>query len=375
MAYAAGHAMLSEIVTSGVPGLPDTRVPLRPVTALIGPRASGKSRVLASIAWLLTGRPALHARQRASTYAVSGVLDGTHPRNISRRPGEPPAPPLPRCTFLTARARIADSHRVDRAALTADSGAERLLARLERWLAAQVTGELLLIEEPELDLNPQAQRYLYRLLRAYGERNQVIYSTRSPSLVDAAHHDEIIRLDITARGLSIRRTPPGLLSDEERLRLTAEFDRERSEMFFATAVVLVEGQTERQSLPVIFRALGHDPDALGISIVEVGGKGNLPLAARILGELNVPHLLVYDSDRNRPGAELNARLAAAAPGAAHFLLDPDFEAAAGLRANNDKVLNAWRRFAGAPPKKVPRIFRQIVATAVAMAAPDGPSNG
>ena len=73
-----------------------------------------------------------------------------------------------------------------------------------------------------------------------------------------------------------------------------------NEMFFATSVVLVEGQTERQSFPLIFRRLGYDPDALGISIVEVGGKGNLVLIARVLAQLRIPHLIVFDSDRGRP---------------------------------------------------------------------------
>lgn len=54
------------------------------------------------------------------------------------------------------------------------------------------------------------------------------------------------------------------------------------------------------------------------------------------------------------------------------MLEPDFEAAAGIRNNDDRVLNAWRRFANAPPKRVPRIFQHIVATAVALATEGDP---
>ena len=71
--------------------------------------------------------------------------------------------------------------------------------------------------------------------------------------------------------MAVRRAPPEVLSDEQRLRLAAEFDHERAEMFFANAVVLVEGETERQSLPIIFRSLGHDVDALGIDDAQCVG--------------------------------------------------------------------------------------------------------
>ena len=180
-----------------------------------------------------------------------------------------------------------------------------MVARIAERRLSGAEGEVLIIEEPELMLTPHQQRHLYELLRRFSERNQVIYSTRSPAMLDATHHAEIVRLDRTAEGMSVRRAARQVLTDEQRVRLAAEFDHERNEMFFATAVVLVEGQTERLALPLIFRRLGHDPDALGISIVEVGGKGNLVLIARVLAELRIPHVIVFDSDRGRPGQREN----------------------------------------------------------------------
>jgi hypothetical protein len=293
------------------------------------------------------------------------VEDSKGRRIITRDATHLPEGELPSTMLLSARERLAaeaGSH--DRLEL---SPAEAVIA----WLADRTkrgeAGALVLIEEPEIDLNPQTQRYFYRVLREFAEHNQVIYSTRSPSFVDAVHHAEIVRLDISGSGMAIRRAPVELLTDDQRLRLAAEFDHERGEMFFANAVVLVEGQTEAQALPIIFHSLGDDPDALGIAITEVGGKGNLVLAARLLGELNIPHLVVHDSDRGRPGEAENKVIAQAIGPTNRIMLDPDFEGAAGIHGHDDKVLHAWRRFANAPRDRIPAVFQQVVETAVRLA--------
>jgi predicted ATP-dependent endonuclease of OLD family len=254
------------------------------------------------------------------------------------------------------------------------TAAEALVSVVETCCREHLTGEILLVEEPELFLTSQAQRYLYRLLRRFAEGgNQVMYSTRSPAFVDAAHHDEIVRLDLHGGGRSLRRTDPETLTDAERVRLAAQFDHERSEMFFAQAVVLVEGQTERLSLPFIFGALGHDPDAEAIAIVEVGGKSNLPLAARLLRQLEIPFAIVFDADRGAASAALDAAIHRSAGKAPVFRLEPDFEAAAGIASHDDKVLHAWGRFATATAAEVPPALARIVGAAPGLrASDDGP---
>jgi energy-coupling factor transporter ATP-binding protein EcfA2 len=356
-------ARLVSLRTFGVPGLPDSEIGLLPVTALVGARGSGKSRLLAAIAWLLTGAPELARPEDAAPVRVEAVLeDEAGQRAIARDAHGTPIGSLPPTVLLGARERLrplepAPSGRTD------PNPAELMIARLEeRWRTGE-RGSLVLIEEPELDLNPQTQRYLYRVMRGFSAANQVIYSTRSPSFVDAVHHAEIVRLDISGAGMAVRRAPQELMSDEERLRLAAEFNHERGEMFFANAVVLVEGQTEAQSLPIIFRSLGQDPDELGIAITEVGGKGNLVLAAKVLAELNIPHMLVYDSDRGHPAAEMNKGIDAAVGATPRVRLEPDFEGAAGIHHHDDKVLHAWRRFAHATPDQIPPVFHHIVEVA------------
>ncbi|MBI3747309.1 MAG: hypothetical protein HY262_00445 [Chloroflexi bacterium] len=380
--------MLARVAVAGVAGLPDLELDLGPITALVGPRGSGKSQLLSSIAWLLSGRPPIMAGGGRAAAVVSARLrvNGEWV-SIVRKPGMPLAfepsanaiPMLPAMTFLRARDRFARppvavtgrlGARLNGAAGQPPSdaaAAEALVAAIEACCADCFSGEMLLIEEPELLLTPQAQRYLYRLFRQFSEDgNQVVYSTRSAAFVDAAHHDEIVRLDLRHGHRSLRRTSPQALTDAERVRLAAEFDHERSEMFFARAVVLVEGQTERLSLPIIFRAQGHDPDAEGIAIVEVGGKSNLPLAARLLRELEIPFVAVFDADRGPASAALDAEIRRAAGSAPTIRLDPDFEAAAGIAAHDDKVLHAWRRFARPSDGPVPPALAEIVQAAIGL---------
>jgi predicted ATP-dependent endonuclease of OLD family len=356
---------LTSIRAAGVAGLPDVEVELQPMTALIGPRGSGKSRLLSAISWLLDGTPAL-SNESPEPHVSAQLGSAAGARRVTRSPQEHPAGELPSVVFLTARDRLVPALRNALPGGDAASAEQMVAAIAERRLSG-VKNEVLLIEEPELMLTPQQQRHFYRLLRRYSEHNQVIYSTRAPALLDASNYHEIIRLDLSHSGFAVRRAPPELLTDEQRVRLEAEFDHERTEMFFATAVVLVEGQTERLSLPLIFRRLGHDPDALGMSIVEVGGKGNLVLYARVLSELRIPHLLVHDTDRGRTGQRENAAIKEAVGKTPIFVLDPDFEGVAGIRDHDEKVLSAWRRFSKIDENQIPHVFRALVETAVELA--------
>jgi predicted ATP-dependent endonuclease of OLD family len=359
---------LASIATHGVQGLPNVELALQPVTALIGPRASGKSSLLRAVSWLLSGTPtgvggAPVPRVRAELIS----LDDGKRRSIERGPTAFPANPLPNVVFLAARDRLPSATETQHPYESDAASAEAMVAAIAERRLAGVEGEVLLIEEPELMLTVHQQRHFYNLLQRYAERNQVIYSTRSPQMLDAVNYQEIVRLDVHAGRMKARRAPAETLTVEQRVRLEAEFDHERTEMFFASAVVLVEGQTEAIALPLIFRGMGHHPDALGISVVQVGGKGNLPLVARLLAELGIPHVVVFDSDRGHPGERENRLIKRAVGKAPTFLLDPDFEGVAGIHDHDEKVLNAWRRFTNIEPKDVPPVLRQIVEVTIGLA--------
>src|SRR5690606_36445035 len=96
---------------------------------------------------------------------------------------------------------------------------------------------------------------------------------------------------------------------------------DRSDMLFARAVILVEGQAEYYALPAFARTLGLDLDRAGISVVFVNGIGNFPIYHQILAAFHIPHVILMDGDgqqqaRQRSYADLADAL---------FVLPQDFE--------------------------------------------------
>ena len=265
------------------------------------------------------------------------------------------------------RATLADGRR------RSTAHALSVIDALEACCARGLSGLLLLIEEPELYLRPQAQRYLYRLLREFAlAGNQVIYSTHSPAFLNVARLDELVFVERLPQ-TGTRALQPEPVSADEDFRVMTEFDAARSELFLARAVVLVEGLTEKVVLPFVFASLGYDPDREAISIIECGGKPNLPLFARICKAIGIPFVVVHDSDRRTSGrlaaAErvLNALIADTAGDELTIVLDPDFEAVAGLTGHSRKPERAWREFASRPSAEMPEPLVRVAERAISLA--------
>ncbi len=313
------------------------------------------------------GSSAVGSTRPPALFFPAGLRDGA-----LVAPAGPQSPPHPAARIV--REAI---DRIDRDGAWSESAdgtaaAHRLVAGLESWREAGITGVVVLMEEPELFLPPQAQRYLYRLLRLIASAgNQVLYSTHSPAFLNVVRLDELVFTERRPKVGTLLLQPEPLPADEE-FRAYSEFDSSRSELFLARAAVLVEGLTEKLALPFVFEALGHDPDRERISIIECGGKGNIPLFGRISRAVGLPFVAVHDRDAP-PGVEpsdaerqLNALIAEVA-GDERVELAPDFEGVAGIHGDRRKPARAWRRFAELGPDAVPRPLAEVVERAVALA--------
>jgi hypothetical protein len=368
--------------------------------ALVGEANAGKSNLLAAIRAVIdpaaapltaadvadNGEGSISIRVTLADGAEA-ALEGTPGRHAVNRPET-----LPPVLFLPAGARadgvlaagtpdsagVARALEIFRGALAQDprtptAQALTVVHALESCCSVGLGGLLLLIEEPELYLRPQAQRYLYRLLREFSlGGNQTIYSTHSPAFLNVARLDELVFVERLPH-TGTRALQPEPVSADEDFRVMTEFDAARSELFLARAAVLVEGLTEKLVLPFVFSALGYDVDREAISIIECGGKPNLPLFARICMATGVPYVVVHDSDRRASGklvsAErvLNALIADTAGDDRTIVLDPDFEAVAGLTGGTRKPERAWREFASRPSAEMPEPLVRVAKLAISLA--------
>jgi predicted ATP-dependent endonuclease of OLD family len=381
-------ALLDRVSIHGFRGARDVELAPPPLCALVGEASGGKSTVLTAI-WMLleSAAPVPNAndvtqgansgriRLEASASGQTLFLDARPPATLNlNREGAPPVVFLPTARRGGDLVSVATHPRASRPAELIRSAGD-LSGAVERLVAARVRGLVVLIEEPELYLSPQAQRHVYRLLRSLADRgNQVLYSTHASTFLSVAHLDELalVRQGTNAAGMALLQPEP--LPSDESFRALAEFDAERAEMFLSRAVLLVEGLTEKLALPFVFEALGYEPDSEGILILETGGKANMSLFARMCNECGIPYVVLHDRDapRGKPPNEservTNQAIADVAGRARIVQLIPDFESVIGLKPRSRrsrKPERAYRRFSGGRP--VPDELVEAVERVVAAA--------
>jgi predicted ATPase len=192
---------------------------------------------------------------------------------------------------------------------------------------------LVLFEEPEAFLHPPQQEILARNLRGVGSSGhwQVICATHSANFVskNASDIPAVIRLQrvagitekfqiddaawkeivdanqvIMAIASKYPRMVKRLHEDDTKPEMEAIkhflwLNPDRSSVFFANHVVLVEGPTE---VALINRLVGDGKIGnadCGFYVLDCIGKYNIHRFMNLLSTLGVPHSVIYDDDNNK----------------------------------------------------------------------------
>lgn len=192
------------------------------------------------------------------------------------------------------------------------------------------------LEEPESHLHPNAQRHLFKQLDEI--KGQKIISTHSPfiaaqcKLTDLRHFykdDDGLKIGALELSDSIdneisflleeiendnknidlkRKNNPiidalkkgriGKINSEQVRKIKREVMNTRGELLFAKAIILFEGETEEQALPIFAEKYFEDryPFEIGLNFIGVGGKNNYTPFLSIAKFLNIPWYILSDAD-------------------------------------------------------------------------------
>jgi len=187
--------------------------------------------------------------------------------------------------------------------------------------------ELLLFEEPEAFLHPPQQDVLDTSLRqlAVQPGRQVIAASHSPQFVSYNTDDlaDLIRVRRVAGKTEVaqigRERLTQVFEDNQQLakilgqeagateleavRHFLWLNPERSSLFFANAVLIVEGLSEQVLINYLIKTGQLTTNSRGFFILEPLGKYNIPRFMNLLGELRMDHAVLHDSDANKTGNE------------------------------------------------------------------------
>ncbi|WP_165832205.1 ATP-dependent nuclease [Caulobacter radicis] len=172
----------------------------------------------------------------------------------------------------------------------------------------------LLIEEPEAHLHPQHQTLFMDVLAAraappqdqeHRQQVQILLTTHSPQLAAGADL-ETMTMIFGHRAFPLGAAHTRLEVDDYEF-LRRFLDATKANLFFARALIVVEGDGENLLLPALAEKLGRPLSRHGVSIVKVGHRG-LFRYSRILqrkagAAVGVPVALVPDWDIPPPEAK------------------------------------------------------------------------
>ncbi|MDQ0187853.1 ATP-dependent endonuclease [Cytobacillus kochii] len=168
---------------------------------------------------------------------------------------------------------------------------------IQNKLMGESDNKLLLIDEPEAFLHPEAVRALSRSLYKIGEKMPLMISTHSPILIDLSENHTSIQVFRVGEKEAIQL----YTSERERfddddiknMKILNYVDSYVNEFFFADRIIIVEGDTEY----IAFKHLAKINNE-NVHIIRARGKATICTLMKILNQFNSNYDVLHDVDNN-----------------------------------------------------------------------------
>lgn len=179
------------------------------------------------------------------------------------------------------------------------SGIQSLVAiSVYRYLAnLSHTNFIVGIEEPEINLHPQAQKELIFALLDEADNNdlQLIFTSHSTVLIDELDHTKIVLVrkepdEKRSFKTTIHQLDPNFWANYN--LQTIQYNKfhkfRNSEFFFANHVIVTESPTDSEVFRNLLRLKNIIIEKEGISVLELSGISSLKYAFYLLRDLKIP---------------------------------------------------------------------------------------
>lgn len=160
---------------------------------------------------------------------------------------------------------------------------------------------VLAIEEPELYLHPHSQSAFLESIKQLAAQAdfQVIACTHSPLFVELEEYQKILIVEKCPNdGTQSRQVRGDIFTDKaatkQMFNMGYWLNPDRSRLFFARKVILVEGHTEAAVIPLIANKLNVFD--YQVSVIDCGGKFNLQDYITLCSAFKLPYHVIHDED-------------------------------------------------------------------------------
>ncbi len=168
---------------------------------------------------------------------------------------------------------------------------------IEKKLMGEDENKLLLIDEPEAFLHPEAVRALSRSLYKIGRKMPLMISTHSPILIDLSEKHTSIQVFRIGEKEAIQLfksvSEQFDKNDIKNMKVLNYVDSYVNEFFFANKVVIVEGDTEY----IAFKHFAKQKN-YNVHIIRARGKATIATLMKVLNQFNSHYDVLHDVDNH-----------------------------------------------------------------------------